>query len=570
MGARRSQAATTLSLVDARVEADLSAGRAALAEWRLADARSRFEAVLAKDERPEALEGLAEAVGYLGDTRAAVDQRERAFALYRQRRDARGAARVAVGLALEHLARDDQAIAIGWLARARRLLDGEPACAEQAWLAVWEGHIAYFCRADLAGAKSRLAEGLALARRLELDEPELLGVGFEGVTLVAQGEIAAGLQRLDEAVTAAVNGELVDLTANGQACCYMLTACEQVHSFDRVAQWCERIQDKARRCGVPVTFSYCRSHWAAVLVWRGQWQEAEAELLAEVAEMTDVAPSVLHELHARLGDLRRRQGRWDEAERLFEQAGSHTKALVGRAALALDRGEPAEALRAIERLFRRLAPEDRVNRVAAWLCQVEAFAMLGRTEEVETALAALREMAAAAGTDGLRAGLAQVRGFALLSTDPAQACRAFEDAADGYDRARAPYEAARARLVLARALASLGEREAAREAASAAREAFSELGAERAALGAAELASGLEAEETDGVANPSAGAEFGLSRRQREVLALVAQGLSNRAIAERLHLSELTVKRHVADILTRLDLPSRAAAAAFAARHSLG
>jgi DNA-binding NarL/FixJ family response regulator len=53
------------------------------------------------------------------------------------------------------------------------------------------------------------------------------------------------------------------------------------------------------------------------------------------------------------------------------------------------------------------------------------------------------------------------------------------------------------------------------------------------------------------------------------VLRLVAEGLSNRAIGDRLHLSELTVKRHVADILTRLDLPSRAAAAAFAARHHL-
>jgi pimeloyl-ACP methyl ester carboxylesterase/DNA-binding CsgD family transcriptional regulator len=57
-----------------------------------------------------------------------------------------------------------------------------------------------------------------------------------------------------------------------------------------------------------------------------------------------------------------------------------------------------------------------------------------------------------------------------------------------------------------------------------------------------------------------------LSQREREVLALVADGLSNPAIATELRLSEHTVKRHVANILLKLDLPTRAAAAAFAAR----
>jgi DNA-binding CsgD family transcriptional regulator/pimeloyl-ACP methyl ester carboxylesterase len=55
-----------------------------------------------------------------------------------------------------------------------------------------------------------------------------------------------------------------------------------------------------------------------------------------------------------------------------------------------------------------------------------------------------------------------------------------------------------------------------------------------------------------------------LSQREREVIALVAGGLSNAAIARELGLSEHTVKRHVANILLKLDLPTRAAAAAFA------
>src|SRR5690606_35553284 len=57
-----------------------------------------------------------------------------------------------------------------------------------------------------------------------------------------------------------------------------------------------------------------------------------------------------------------------------------------------------------------------------------------------------------------------------------------------------------------------------------------------------------------------------LSARERQVLALVADGLSNTRIAMQLGLSEHTVKRHVANILLKLDLPSRAAAAALVAR----
>ncbi|MDG4894193.1 alpha/beta fold hydrolase [Mesorhizobium sp. WSM4976] len=59
-----------------------------------------------------------------------------------------------------------------------------------------------------------------------------------------------------------------------------------------------------------------------------------------------------------------------------------------------------------------------------------------------------------------------------------------------------------------------------------------------------------------------------LTARENEVVNLIADGKSNAAIAAELELSEHTVKRHVANILLKLDLPSRAAAAAFSARHA--
>jgi DNA-binding NarL/FixJ family response regulator len=72
-----------------------------------------------------------------------------------------------------------------------------------------------------------------------------------------------------------------------------------------------------------------------------------------------------------------------------------------------------------------------------------------------------------------------------------------------------------------------------------------------------------------GRSGPVPSALDALTMREREVLRLVAQGLSNSGIASALELSEHTVKRHIANILMKLDLPTRAAAAALAARHGL-
>ena len=61
----------------------------------------------------------------------------------------------------------------------------------------------------------------------------------------------------------------------------------------------------------------------------------------------------------------------------------------------------------------------------------------------------------------------------------------------------------------------------------------------------------------------------GLSAREIQVLRLVAAGKTNRQIAGALFISERTVERHLSNIFTKLDLPSRAAATAYAYEHHL-
>jgi len=125
-----------------------------------------------------------------------------------------------------------------------------------------------------------------------------------------------------------------------------------------------------------------------------------------------------------------------------------------------------------------------------------------------------------------------------------------------------PLEAARARLELARAIAA-GAPEAAAAEAQGALATFERLGAVRDADAAAGLLRRLGA---PGRAFPRG--SDGLTKRETEVLSLLAEGLSNAEIAERLYVSRRTAEHHVANILSKLGVRSRAEAGAYAVRES--
>src|SRR6185312_3046124 len=106
-------------------ESSLRAGHDALHRGAWEEARASLEASIADRETPEALEGLGLAAWWLDDATVTFDARERAYRLYRESGDSRGAARVALWLVWDFLAfRGDTAVASGWLERARRILQG--------------------------------------------------------------------------------------------------------------------------------------------------------------------------------------------------------------------------------------------------------------------------------------------------------------------------------------------------------------------------------------------------------------------------------------------------------------
>jgi len=527
------------------------------------EAREAYRSSLARGETPEALEQLGLASWWLDDAATTFDARERAYRLYREANDPLGAARVALWLVWDYLAfRGDTAVASGWLERARRILEGHESSAEYGWLLLREGEVALFRGHDPRAARDLAVRAAELGRRLGDQGVEFTALALEGLALVSAGSVADGMRCLDEATTAATAGEIKEMHAVGQVCCWQLFACERVRDYDRAAQWCARALEFSKRWRTRPMSAICRTQYAGILIWRGAWKEAEAELADSSRELEAVRPASAAQVSARLGDLRLRQGRLEEATELFERSGAQPLARLGLAALALERGDANESVERVEQLLAQVSEGEPTTRAAILELAVRAAAARGDASRAAWALAELERVGITLGTPPLAASVAEARGIvSRLRNDHAGAAQAFEDASERYRASGAPFEAARTRLELARALARLERGPAARREAQVARDAFRALGAAR-----------EKARAEDFLRRPVSPARSPatvLTPRQVDILRLVAQGLSNPDIATRLRLSEHTVKRHVANLLTRLGLPSRAAAAAYATKQGL-
>ena len=114
---------------------------------------------------------------------------------------------------------------------------------------------------------------------------EMNALALEGLALVTEGRVAEGMRRLDEATAAATAGEVKELHAVGVVCCWQMFACERVRDYERAAQWCTRVKEFAKRWrNVPLS-GVCRSQYAGVLIWRGDWAAAEAELTQAAGDL---------------------------------------------------------------------------------------------------------------------------------------------------------------------------------------------------------------------------------------------------------------------------------------------
>jgi DNA-binding CsgD family transcriptional regulator len=259
--------------------------------------------------------------------------------------------------------------------------------------------------------------------------------------------------------------------------------------------------------------------------------------------------------------LRLAQGRAGDAEQLIAGYEQHAAVVPVLAAIRAVQGRFEVA----EWLLRR-----RLNLLTANpLAEAELRGMLvefelrcGRSQE---ALADAEELAVrASGLDApaVSALSHYLLGRALAGIGNDRAARELEQARLIFVQLGMPYDAARCRLALARSTHAT-DADAAAEEAKGALATLAELGTAPDADAAASLLRewGVKA------VRRGPNAVGSLTTREREILALLGEGLSNREIAARLFIAPKTVEHHVGHVLTKLDLKRRGEAAAYAARY---
>jgi ATP/maltotriose-dependent transcriptional regulator MalT len=526
-----------------------------IGDWALA--RSLLEAAVEVDETPEALDGLGQVHYWQGDYPAAINYRERAYAGFRAQGDDRSAAIMACWLAYLHgFVYGNFAASSGWVGRARSLIEGAGDCAERGWVAFMSALFAD----DLDETERRVAEAMRIAKRFGDTDLHFGALSAVGCCLVERGRIREGMARLDEAVAAATSGEVKDLSTVADIYCKMLFACEMALDVRRAEQWMAVAQAFVGRSNsLPVSGIYCRTYYCGVLTAAGRWAEAESELEASVRTYEPGYRGLRSGALVRLADLRVRQGRLEEATQLLAGHEQDPYAVRPIARLHLIRGD-VELAAAVLRRRLALTGEGVVQApLLTLLAEVEVAA--GRLEEARAICARLDRIASESRAPLARTLVQFAAGITCRAAGENDATGLLEAAIAGFAAAGLLHEEARARLELGRALAETNPKVAIAEARTAL-ERFEQLSAARDADEAANFLRRLGASPQRWPKNPGA-----LTKRETEVLTLLAEGLSNEQIAGRLFISPRTAEHHVSNILAKLGLTSRAAATAYAVRN---
>lgn len=517
-----------------------------------------YQALLCADQatalQSDDLDRLATAAFLTGHDLEFQRLQERLHRVHTEADDRPRAARCAYWLALFSLLRGEIGPANAWIARGQRLVEDRD-CVERGYvlIAVAEQQLRDR-QADAAHATASQAADVGEC----FDDADLTAGArhVQGRALIDQGDVVEGLKCLDETMLAVVADELSP-AMTALMYCSVIDTCRQVHALGRAREWtsafsrvCERQPDMTAFTGT------CLVHRSEILQLQGAWPDAltEACRACERALRADRKPPGA--AFYQQAEIHRLRGEFAKAEDAYHSASDRgCEPQPGLALLRLAQGRTDAACAAIRRLTS--GPSDRLRRARLLPAYLEIMLAIGDLEDARRARDELQELGRVFDADALRALVAQTDGAIALAGGQAQAAldplrRAFEQ----WQRLEAPYEAARVRVLIGQACRAVGDDEAAALEHKAARSEFERLGARP------ELAR-LDAPSPAGQSTPG----NPLTAREVQVLRLIAGGRTNKEIADTLCLSDRTVDRHVSNILGKLDVPTRAAAAVHAVHH---
>jgi DNA-binding NarL/FixJ family response regulator len=504
----------------------------------------------------EDLDRLATAAYLTGRDETAFELWARAHRDCAQADEIEPAARFGLRLAQTMGFKGDIARSAGWAERVRRLLDDAGIdCVELGYLAYASAMGQIFEARDVAAAHNLFVQAGTIGATFRDRELVTLARIGEGRMLIYLGALAEGIALLDEAMIS-VEAREISPIAVGDAYCTVIDACAELFDVSRCRAWTESFSRWCDEHTELVLYrGHCLLHRAEILHLHGDWSDAVESARRACERLAEpINRLTLGGAHYVEGELHRLRGEFDAAEASYRSANEHgcePQPGLALMRLAQRRTDTADAT------IRRVLDEgiDPISRARVLGAYAEIVLATG---DVAAARAAADELTAVAGELGspfLQARAAHATAAVLLAEGHAKdALLASRQALKKWTELEARHEAALTRALIADACVAVGDTEGAELARSAARAAFE-------ALGAAPDLARLGADEP--------GRPDGLTSRELEVLRVLAEGKTNRVIAEKLFISEKTVASHVSHIFTKLGVSSRAAATAYAYDHDL-
>jgi ATP/maltotriose-dependent transcriptional regulator MalT len=466
--------------------------------------------------------------------------------------------RCAFWLAYSLLNRREEARGGGWLARAQTLLDDVPDdCVERGYLVLPDALRSAYS-GDLETAQDCFSRAADIARSFRDADLAALALSGRGRVLIRMGDVARGTDQMDEAM-AAVEAGVVSPWVAGDVYCTVIEGCTETFDVRRAADWTGALSRWCESQPDLVPFrGQCLIRRSEILQLRGAWVQALQEAQQACTRLSEPPRPAVGLAWYQRAELHRLRGEFAEAEAAYRESSRWTRApRPGLALLRLAQGRVAAATAAIQVLLQTQA--ERSIRAKVLAAAVEIALAAGDVGAARAAADELSELAQPIDATFLRALSAHATGAVLLAEGNARAALpVLQRAWSHWQELDAPYDAARVRVLVAVACRQLEDRDTADMELAAAREVFRQLGA---------APDSARVDALSQRAPPSDAS--GLTRRELEVLRLVARGDTNRMIAGTLFISEKTVHRHLSNIFRKLGLSSRTAAAAYAFEHQL-
>lgn len=529
-----------------------AAGRLAWAETAAAFAAADKIAKLKAGD----LEQWAMASYLLGNVDRAVDALTRAHQRLLADQDVEDAVRTGFWIVYVLTTRGEAAQASGWVGRCQHLLSQLPADGiATGYMLAADSFRAAAIERDYGRAETSAREAIELGRRCSDPDLVALSLNTGGRALIHAGRVNDGFSWLDEAMVSVVSGELGAVVA-GTVYCSLIEACEEISELRRAQEWTDALTRWCESQHGMLTFSgQCLTHRATLLRRHGDWDGAAREATRACETFSGAADeAATGRALYQLAEVQRSRGDFHAAAEDYRRAsewGHDPQPGLALLRLAQGRTDTAAAM------MRRIEAEStgNVERIRMLPAFVEITLAAGDAVAAAAAADELTVAAATYNTSALRAEAGYATGaVALAQGDAETALVALRASYAEWQSLEAPYEAARSRVLIGSACDALGDHDTAALERDAARRTLTALGA------ASDLArmAGTDRE-------PSSG----LTSRELEVLRLVATGMTNQQIADELFIAVKTVDRHVANILTKLDVGTRTAAAAFAYERNL-